>query len=119
MAEWQVVYYSTAGGDQPVLDYLMAQDRGQRAHIAHHIDMLAALGIELGFPYTSHVRGALWELRIRGRTQHRVLYFAAQGRRLILLHAFSKSGQKLPEREIRIAETRLQEMRERLGGEDS
>lgn len=118
MDEWQVVYYATAGGEEPVLDYIKAQDRTQRAHIIHHIDMLAALGIGLGFPYASHVQGALWELRIRGRIQHRVLYFAARGRQLVLLHAFAKASQRLPEKELRIAEARLKEMQQRLGGED-
>ena len=118
MAQWQVVYYSTVSGEQPVLDYIAAQDQAQMAHIAHHINMLVILGIELGFPHTSHVQGPIWELRIRGRTQHRVLYFAARGHRLVLLHAFTKTGQKIPEREIRVAEARLKEMQERLGGED-
>lgn len=117
MAEWTVVYYETATGESPVLDYIRTQDEVQRAHIARQIDLLQAMGIGLGFPYTSHVQGAIWELRIRGRLQHRILYFAARGRNLVLLHAFTKTSQKLSARELRIAETRLQDMQQRMGGE--
>jgi phage-related protein len=49
----------------------------------------------------------LWELRVVGRLQHRILYFAASERRLVLLHAFTKKTSRTSRTEIDIARRRV------------
>ncbi|MBI4321073.1 MAG: type II toxin-antitoxin system RelE/ParE family toxin [Chloroflexi bacterium] len=49
-----------------------------------------------------------------GRSQHRVLYFAAPGRRLVLLHAFTKKTPKTPPAEIKIAMRRMADYQSRM-----
>ena len=72
------------------------------------IQILAEFGIDLPFPYSSQVEGRLRELRARyGKNQYRVLYYGDAGRVFVLLHAFEKRSQKLPQREIRIAMERM------------
>jgi phage-related protein len=67
-------------------------------------------------PHVRPITGTeLWELRIRGRTQHRVLYLAVAGRRLLLLHAFQKKTEHTPERAIATAQQRLADYRRRHG----
>ena len=81
------------------------------------IQILSEFGVDLPFPYSSQVRGRLRELRARyGKNQYRVLYYGDANRVFILLHAFEKRSQKLPQREIRIAIERLNADRERKEG---
>lgn len=79
------------------------------------LTMLERLGVQLGMPHARHVVGTgLWELRIRGGTQHRVFYVAVEGQTLLLLHAFSKKTEKTPASEIRTAQRRLADYHERF-----
>ena len=72
------------------------------------IQILSEFGIDLPFPYSSQVEGRLRELRARyGKNQYRVLYYGDADRVFVLLHAFEKRSQKLPQREIRIAMERM------------
>ena len=72
------------------------------------IQILSEFGINLPFPYSSQVEGRLRELRARyGKNQYRVLYYGDADRVFVLLHAFEKRSQKLPQREIRIAMERM------------
>ena len=78
---------------------------------------LSEFGIDLPFPYSSQVEGRLRELRARyGKNQYRVLYYGDANRIFVLLHAFEKRSQKLPQREIRIAMERMNADRERKEG---
>ena len=59
-------------------------------------------------PYSRHVSGKIWELRVAaGRRDYRVLYFAFVGRRFVLLHAFAKQTARTPAQELEIAERRM------------
>jgi phage-related protein len=51
----------------------------------------------------------LWELRILGKDNLRILYIAVTGRTFVLLHGFKKKKNKTPQKEIKIAESRLTE----------
>lgn len=71
--------------------------------------------MSLGAPHVRSIGAKLWELRTGGRTQHRVFYFAASGKRLVLLHAFTKKTQKTPRAEIETAMRRMADYQERTG----
>ena len=74
---------------------------------------IAALLEELGphnlrEPHVKHLEGKLWEMRMTGRDGiARAIYFAATGRRLIVVRAFVKKTQKTPRREIELALRRI------------
>ena len=70
--------------------------------------------MDLGAPYARSIRDKVWELRTTGRTQHRILYFATSGKRLVLLHAFTKKTGKTPSAEIETALRRMSDYRERM-----
>lgn len=112
---WEIVYYSSPAEIAPVAEYLDALPAREAARVVRQIDLLEEFGTNLPFPYTSHIRGSIWELRVRtGRNRHRILYFASRGNRIVLLHAFLKSSAKTPEPDIRVAEARLKDYQERL-----
>ena len=58
-----------------------------------------------------HVRGKLWEMRLKGRDGiSRALYVTAIGRRVVVVRAFVKKTQEIPEGEISLALRRAQEV---------
>lgn len=88
--------------------FLDAVDKKRRAKVLAMIRLLEEPGPTLPFPYSSQVRGKIRELRTHyGDEQYRVLYFGAPGRVFVLLHAFEKRTGQVPERHVRIAETRM------------
>jgi phage-related protein len=64
-------------------------------------------------PHVKHLEGKLWEMRMTGRAGiARAIYFAAQGRRLIVVRAFVKKTQKTSRREIELALRRMRELQQ-------
>ncbi len=107
---WMVVFYETEDGDCPVQVFLDGLDGKRRAKLLAMIRLLEEQGPTLPFPYSSQVRGKIRELRAHyGDDQYRVLYFGAPGRAFVLLHAFQKRSEQIPERDVRIATARMQE----------
>jgi phage-related protein len=60
-------------------------------------------------PHVRPLRGGLYELRLRGQREHRVVYVAVVGQRFLLLHAFTKKTQQTPATEIELAERRYRD----------
>jgi phage-related protein len=80
------------------------------------IKLLKDYGVLLKEPYTKQIRGKIRELRIKdSQGAVRILYFTFTGRRFILLHGFIKKADKTPEREIEIAEKRMNDFIHREG----
>jgi phage-related protein len=106
---WRVEFFTTATGRCPVQEYIDKLSSREAARLTHVLEMLRRSGTGLGAPHARSLGGKLWELRITGSLQHRVLYFAASGRRLILLHAFTKKTSRTPRTEMEIARSRMTE----------
>lgn len=108
-SRWPIELYEEEDGTSPVRDFIDSFPKERRAKLLAIVDLLSDLGPTLGFPFSSHVRGKLRELRTHyGRTHYRILYAPTRRRGFILLHAVMKHTASLPERDIRIAEQRLQ-----------
>lgn len=119
MAAWTLIYYETEHGRCPVQEYIDALDGKEAARLTYGLDLLEAFGIALGEPHTKGLGGKLWELRVVGRRQHRVLYFAVSGRRFVLLHAFTGKRRKTPAQEIQTGMARMADYIRRFGNETS
>ncbi len=95
--------------------FLDSLDKPRRAKLLALIKLLEEQGPTLPFPYSSQVRGKLRELRAHYGSEHyRVLYFGAPNRAFVLLHALQKRTEELPVRDIRRAETRMNQYFEQL-----
>ncbi len=83
----------------------------EKAKIRNHLRLLREFGIQLGMPQARPLKGhkPLWELR---PMPNRLIYVAMTGRRFVVLHAFKKTSQKTPQKEIRIAERRYEKLEE-------
>jgi phage-related protein len=80
-----------------------------RARFLRIAELLEELGPQhVHEPHVKHLEGKLWEMRMTGRDGiARAIYFAARGRRLIVVRAFVKKTQKTPRREIELALRRM------------
>ena len=63
-------------------------------------------------PHVKHLEGKMWELRAKASEGiARGIYVAAEGRRVIVLHAFEKKTQKTAEKDLNIARTAYAELK--------
>lgn len=115
--DWSVEYYRDLQGREQVADFLESLPYEARAKVFRTIDLLGRYGVLLKEPYTKQIRGKIRELRIKdSKGAIRVLYFTHTGRRFILLHGFIKKTDKTPEREIELAEKRMNDFINRQRG---
>jgi hypothetical protein len=78
-----------------VTAWLVALDDEEFGQVERYIDLLADGGVHLGEPFTRQLRGKLRELRFYlGRSQTRITYYIASGRRIVLLTVFTKQRQR-------------------------
>lgn len=101
----KVKIFETDSGQRPVDDFINQQDLSTRKKIAFRIDLLERFGLHLGMPYSKKITDDLFELRIRGRVEVRIIY-GIKNDFAILLHAFKKKQDKIPLRDIETAERR-------------
>lgn len=114
---WIAEYYRDERGREPAADFINALSKETQVKILRTIKLLKDYGVLLKEPYTKQVRGKIRELRLKdSQGSIRVLYFTYTGRRFILLHGFIKKTDKIPEREIAIAEKRMNDFIDRQGG---
>jgi phage-related protein len=112
--KWNIVYYRSASGEYPVYDFINKLEAKSKSKIINTIDLLETYGIKLGASHAKKVAGtSLWELRILGGDNIRVLYVAITGRAFLLLHGFIKKVQKTPKKEIKTAVMRLKNYKQR------
>lgn len=103
---WNVIYFRSVRGESYVKEFIDKQNSFIKAKYIGMIDFLEKYGPFLSGKYTKKLRKDLFELRITGKEQIRILY-TTQARNIVLLHAFKKKTQKTPRNEIKTALLRL------------
>ena len=62
-------------------------------------------------PHVKHLRGSLWEMRMKGKDGiSRALFITVVGRRVVVVRVFIKKTPKTPNREIELALRRAKEI---------
>lgn len=114
---YNLIFYTTERGDLPVDDFLDGLDKKSRAKVAAHFSLLEEQGPNLTRPYADVVRGKIRELRIlQSSNQYRILFFFQVHDQIVLAHAFTKKTQQLKERDIELAEKRMEDWIQRFPG---
>jgi phage-related protein len=85
-----------------------------RARFVRIAQLVEAVGLpNVGEPHVKHISGAIWEIRLKGKSGiARALYVAVKPQRVVVLRVFVKKTQKTPPRELRLARTRAKEVTE-------
>jgi phage-related protein len=116
--QWSIDYFVSENGKSPIKDFIDSLSPESKAKFIFIADLLTEYGLNVREPYVKPITGTrkLFEIRIKDRQNiHRIFYFAFTGRRLVLLHGFTKKTDKAPQREIEIAESRMREFLVRKG----
>ena len=116
--DWSIEYFVSDSGRSPVKEFIDALPPDSKAKFIFIADLLAEYGLSVREPYVKPISGTrkLFEVRIKDKQNiHRIFYFAYTGRKLILLHGFTKKTDKTPQREIETAEKRMKEYLSRKG----
>ena len=84
-----------------------------RARLARISELIGAVGLpNVKEPHVRHVRGQLWEIRLKGKAGiARALYVTANEQRVVILRAFIKKTEKTPAGEIDLALQRGKEFK--------
>jgi len=108
VADWSVETL-----DKMVEAELLALPKDMQARFLRISELLESFGPQhVRMPHARPLVEKLWEMRLTGAAGiGRVIYTAASGRRLIVLHAFVKKTQKTPRRAIDLALRRMTEIK--------
>lgn len=106
---WRVIFFSSHNGRFPVRDFISTLEPSIVAKITTYLDLLSEFGPFLKPPFIKKINSEIYELRIKGKKQLRVLYAKKQNS-FILLHGFIKKTQKTPKKELEIALDRLSKL---------
>lgn len=111
---WQVDDYRGAQGARPVRDFLMKISEDARAKVAAALTMLAKLGHRLQLPHSRAMGGGLFEIRVQHpEGPFRILYCFRPGRRVVLLHGFTKRTRETAKKDLDLAKERKRDLEER------
>ena len=104
---WKVTFYSERV-EKETLDF----PAGILADLLHILEMIEALGPNLGKPHTAPMGDGLFEIGAKGKEGiGRALFAIVVGEEVVILHAFIKKSQKTPKKELDKAKKRLKELR--------
>ena len=83
-----------------------------RARFRYVAQLIEEFALErVGEPHVKHLRGSLWEMRLKGRDGiSRALNVTAGVRRVVVVRVFVKKTQRAPIKEIELAFKRAKEI---------
>jgi phage-related protein len=104
--EWSIEYYSPKVEE----DILNLPD-GLLARYFRLTELMMEFGANLGMPHTQAIENGLFELRIKSKEGiARAFYCTKVGKRIIVLHVFIKKTEKIPKKELELANKRMMEV---------
>lgn len=86
--------------------FVYSLEKQTTAKVLRTIELLGEFGNRLGMPHSRKVATQLFELRVRGAQEIR-LFYTFQNNTVILLTGFIKKSNKIPNREIKRALSKL------------
>ncbi|MEI7810179.1 MAG: type II toxin-antitoxin system RelE/ParE family toxin [bacterium] len=86
--------------------FILKLDPQTQAKVLRYLELLECYGNKLGMPYSKSLHGGLFELRIIGSKQVRIIYCFHKNK-AYLVNAFIKKTNKIPKKEIDLALKRL------------
>lgn len=105
---FKVIYYISPSGRIPVKEFLDTAGTKLKTKALRILMTIEEYGLQAIIPHVKKLTGtSLWEIRILGGDNVRILFVTQLERQILLLHAFIKKTNKTPAKEIAIALKRL------------
>lgn len=110
MTRLYVVYYTSNSGFNPIKLFLDSLEKKQQSKLLRILEQIKEYGLQSVIPHLKKLSGLpLWEIRILGKDNIRLLYVLAYVNTIVVLHGFIKKTQKTNKKDIRIALRRYEE----------
>jgi len=105
---WKVTFYSDR-----VEAEIHALPVGFVARFVRYAERMEIFGPDLGMPHTRPMGDGLFELRLKAAEGiARVFFCTVVARKIVVLHQFVKKSEKTPNRELKIARSRMKEIKD-------
>ncbi len=88
--------------DDSLEKFIFSLEEATIAKAFRTIDLLEKFGYKLGMPHSKNLENNLFELRIRGNQELRIIYTFHKNS-IIFLHCFIKKSRKTSKKELAIA----------------
>lgn len=95
--------------DKSIEKFIKSLERKTIAKVLRTIDLLEKFGSHLGMPHSKKIANHLFELRVRGMQEVRIIYSFYKST-IVLLHGFIKKSPKIPQKELRMAKQKLNQL---------
>lgn len=108
MNQTRVIYYLTPQGKNPISDFLDSLSDKQQSKLSRIFQTIETYGLSYIMPHIKKLKGSpLWEIRIIGKDNVRIIYLVAYQNAIVLLHGFIKKTQKTSRKDISISMNRF------------
>lgn len=108
---YKVVFYTPKRKKSPISEFLDNCKVSLRAKIIRQLKYVQEFGLTPAVPNLRKLKGTpLWELRILGKDNVRIICAKIRNRQIVILHIFRKKKQKTPTRELNIALGRYKDL---------
>jgi len=103
-----ILQYYSASLQEEILTF----PAGIQARYLHLTERMKVYGGNLGMPHTKSMKDGLFELRMKSKEGiGRVFYCTLVNNQIVMLHSFIKKTQKTPSKEMKIAISRMKEVK--------
>ena len=99
-----IYYYINQQKENPVKDFINSLSKIQQAKVLRLFQIIENYGIQSIPRHIKKLQGyPLWEIRILGQDNIRIIYIGVTRSNILVLHGFIKKSQKTPAKEISLA----------------
>src|SRR3989344_6495808 len=114
MTMTRIIYYTYSDGRNPIKDFLESLEKNKKAKVFRIFQYIELYGLSSVLPHLKKIIGTkLWEIRILGSDNIRILYIVVENNDILVLNGFVKKTQKTPTKELTIALDRALERKTR------
>lgn len=108
--KFEVVFFKTDQGNEPVREWLLTLPRADRKIIGGDV-LKVQYCWPIGKPLVANLSEGLWE--VRSRLQNRIarVIFCVEGQTMVLLHGFVKKTRRTPKQDLALAIARMSQLR--------
>jgi phage-related protein len=107
----KVAFYKLSSGRNPVTSFIDGLSKEDQAKFVRVIEGIETQGFQCPGVKFKRLIGKLWEIKFGGEGgSYRVAYVVIEGPLMLWIHAFKKTSQKTPQKELDIALKRMKEI---------
>jgi phage-related protein len=108
---FRVSFYTPARKVSPVKEFLDSCQSRLRVKILRQLQYIQEFGLSPVIPNLKKIKNTpLWELRILGKDNVRIICASFSQKEIKVIHVFRKKKRKMPLKELNLALKRYQEM---------